>query len=142
MTIPATTQNTEAPGTTIVAATDPGAAQKSLGVDDFMKLLSAQLSAQDPLDPMKDTDFIAQMASFTSLQENQNLNTSFTSFASNQGLANASALIGKSVTLIDPKAGTVTGKVTGAALQSGAPMVVVGGSTYAASNITQITSAN
>jgi flagellar basal-body rod modification protein FlgD len=142
MQITATTQNTEAAGTTIVSATDPGAAQKALGVDDFMKLLSAQLGAQDPLDPMKDTDFIAQMASFTSLQENQNLNTSFTSFASNQGLANASALIGHSVTVIDPKSGTVTGKVTAASLQSGTPMVTIGNGTYAASNITQVTSAN
>jgi flagellar basal-body rod modification protein FlgD len=140
MQITATTQNTEAAGTTIVAAPDPGAANQTLGVNDFMKLLSAQLSAQDPLDPMKDTDFIAQMAQFTNLQESQNLDTSFTSFASNQGLANATALIGHSVSLTDPTVGTVTGKVTAASLQNGAAMVTVGGSSYAATNITQVSS--
>lgn len=140
MTITATTQNTETPGTNIVAAANAGANTKSLGVDDFMKLLSAQLSAQDPLDPMKDTDFIAQMASFTSLQENQNLNTNFTSFASNQGLANATALIGHSVSVTDGTAGTVTGKVTAASLQNGAAMVTVGGKAYAATEVTQVSS--
>ena len=33
-------------------------------MDDFLKLLTSQLQYQDPMEPMKDTEFIAQMASF------------------------------------------------------------------------------
>ncbi|MFM8365053.1 MAG: flagellar hook capping FlgD N-terminal domain-containing protein, partial [Verrucomicrobiota bacterium] len=42
------------------------AGERTLGADDFMKILMTQLTAQDPMNPMKDTEFIAQMANFSS----------------------------------------------------------------------------
>ena len=45
--------------------------QKTLGSDDFMKLLAVQFKTQDPMKPMEDTAFIAQMAQFTSLSQSQ-----------------------------------------------------------------------
>ena len=47
----------------------------SLGKDDFLKLLIAQLSAQDPLDPMGAQDFSAQLAQFTALEQMTNVNS-------------------------------------------------------------------
>nr|WP_295970442.1 flagellar hook assembly protein FlgD [uncultured Bacillus sp.] len=47
-----------------------------LGKDDFLKLLITQLQNQDPTNPMNDTDFIAQMASFSTLEQMSNINTS------------------------------------------------------------------
>ena len=48
-----------------------------LGKNDFLKLLITQVQHQDPLDPQTDTDFIAQMAQFSALEQMQNLNNAF-----------------------------------------------------------------
>lgn len=51
----------------------------NLDKDAFMKLLTTQLSNQDPLNPMEDREFIAQMAQFSSLEQMQNMNESMKS---------------------------------------------------------------
>ncbi len=48
----------------------------ALDKDAFLKLLVTQMQNQDPLSPMEDREFIAQMAQFSSLEQMQNLNTS------------------------------------------------------------------
>ena len=56
--------------TTVKTASD-----EAMGKDDFLKLLIAQLAAQDPLDPMGAQDFSAQLAQFSGLEQMTNVNT-------------------------------------------------------------------
>lgn len=72
----------------------------TLGKDDFMKLLIAQLQNQDPTNPMKDNEFIAQMAQFSSLEQTMNLANSFEKFAEAQNqsqLIQYNSFIGKEI---------------------------------------------
>ncbi|NMC42392.1 MAG: flagellar biosynthesis protein FlgD [candidate division Zixibacteria bacterium] len=77
---------------------------ETLGKDDFLQLLVAKLSNQDPLDPVQDEDFAAQLAQYSSLEQLSNMNESLTqsiqwSYLLSQTISNtmATSLIGKTV---------------------------------------------
>ena len=77
-------------------------ASQALGKDDFLRLLVAQLQNQDPLNPMDNSQFVAQTAQFSSLEQMQNMNKTLERLAAQAGgggTASASALLGKTVTV-------------------------------------------
>jgi flagellar basal-body rod modification protein FlgD len=71
----------------------------ALGKDDFLKLLITQMQNQDPLSPMQDKDYIAQLATFSSLEQMTNMNTSLNNLLSSMStnLLQYSELIGKKI---------------------------------------------
>jgi flagellar basal-body rod modification protein FlgD len=72
-----------------------------LGKDDFLKILMTQLQNQDPLNPMEDKDFIAQMATFSSLEQMTNLTKTMESFVESNSQSQMIAynqFVGKQVT--------------------------------------------
>lgn len=87
---------------------DPG-----LGMFDFLKLLTVQMTSQDPLNPMEDSDFIAQMAQFSSLQEMSKMNQQMTSLQSLNQWTNSQQLIGQEVGFIDEGGDEQAGIVSG-----------------------------
>lgn len=72
---------------------------QSLGKDDFLKLLITQLSNQDPTNPVEDTQFIAQMAQFSSLEQMANMNQQFTKMTAMLNSSEAMSVLGKTVEL-------------------------------------------
>ena len=56
----------------------------NLGKDEFLKILMTQVQNQDPLNPVDDKEFISQMATFSSLEQMMNMNTTMTKFVENQ----------------------------------------------------------
>ncbi len=63
--------------------TDKLKQNQEMGRDQFLNVLLTQLANQNPLDPLKDKDFIAQMAQFSSVESMQALNKSFDSVEKN-----------------------------------------------------------
>jgi flagellar basal-body rod modification protein FlgD len=101
-----------------------------LGQEDFLKLLVAQLSAQDPMNPKKDTDFIAQMAQFSTLEQSKGMQSSLIALKSQQDLLQANALLGREVNLQIDKDKSVTGVISAVNIEAGTPKIVVNGTAY------------
>ena len=119
---------------TYVDDTTTRVAKKSLGQDDFIKLLTTQMSNQDPMNPVSDTEQIAQLAQFSSLQ-------SMNSLLTNSQLASASSMIGKNVTAVAADGTVSSGTVDSALLNSGTVYVSFGGQAYAYTSISQVEAA-
>jgi len=112
--------------------------QKSLGQSDFLKLLTVQLSQQDPMKPMDDTAFVAQMAQFTALQQSSDMATQIGLMRSSTNLTAASALIGKTVTINSKTDGSVSGKVDAVDTTGSEPQLVIVGKNYSLSTLTRV----
>lgn len=82
-------------------------ATSSLGKDDFLKILMTQLQNQDPLNPLQDKDFVAQMATFSTLEQITNMGTSmdkFVKLVEQNQLMSYSQLVGKEISWSKPAA--------------------------------------
>jgi flagellar basal-body rod modification protein FlgD len=128
----ATTANDGTDGTTTVAK------KTMLGQDDFLKLLAVQFQQQDPMKPMEDTAFIAQMAQFTALDQTKSMLTQMTQLGNSQGLATANSYLGRQVTLTDANDQTITGLVGAVQVTNGTPQLIVNGTAYPVSSVTRV----
>jgi len=86
---------------------------KSLGKDDFLKLLIAQMRNQDPMKPMDDSQTIAQMAQFSALEATQQLQQTIQQSNNVQTIFQAVSMIGKYVQAGQSDGTDVVGAVTG-----------------------------
>ncbi len=134
----------------------------ALGKQDFLQLLVTKLKYQDPLKPMSDNAFIADLAQFSSLEQMTNLNSSFLNQASAldnlneniiglmmmQNTTQAAGLIGRNVVVeidsIDPNTGEaiksqVSGQVDIVRFVDGQPRIVVNGNEYSLASVKEIT---
>ena len=70
---------------------------QTMGKDDFLQILITQLRHQDPTAPMQDTEFIAQMAQFSSLEQMSNMAADFARMAQMLKISDAASSLGKGV---------------------------------------------
>lgn len=82
-------------------------ASSALGKDAFLNLLVTEMKNQDPLSPMDNTQYIAQLAQFSSLEQEQSINSSVQSLTQNAPLLEGASMIGKTVSATDPTTGDV-----------------------------------
>lgn len=119
-----------------------------LGKDDFFKLLITELKYQDPLEPMKDREFIAQMASFSALEQMYNMNTNLQNLSSvlnshvstltnNLSWERALALIGKEIEF-ETSSGEGNGVVESVVLEDGVPHLMVKGDKISLEQVTSV----
>ena len=76
---------------------------------NFLKLLMAQMKNQDPTEPMKSTEYMAQLATFSQVEQTMKTNTKLDALLTSSALAQADSVIGRTVTTAD---GKITGEVT------------------------------
>ncbi len=102
----------------------------------FLTLLITQLKNQDPMNPQDSSQFVAQLAQFSSLEQMTQLNSTFSSVLDNS----AAGMIGQTVTVADPttKSGFTTGQVTGVVYFANGPAVQINGVNYPLSAIQNV----
>jgi flagellar basal-body rod modification protein FlgD len=112
---------------------------QTLGEDDFLKLLTTQMSSQDPLNPQTDTQFIAQMAQFSALEQSKTMEADMANMQASQQLTQANSMLGKTVSLQDNQGLTTQGTVSAVQIQAGTPKLIVNGQSYDLSQVLSIT---
>lgn len=120
MTSPVAQAATASAGNSTPAAS-PENPNSVLGQNDFLKLMIAQLQAQNPLEPANGNEYVTELAQFTQLEQTTNL-------ASASELSSAVQLIGHTVSYSDPSTGAAaTGKVESVQSTTSGPTLTIEG---------------
>jgi flagellar basal-body rod modification protein FlgD len=98
---------------------------------NFLQLLVTQMTSQDPLQPISNTDMAAQMAQFSSLQAAQATD-------SDMKVLQANTLLGRTVIVAGTSGASISGLVSAVQIQAGTPQVVVNGQVYGLNQIQAI----
>lgn len=107
-----------------------------LDKDAFLQLLVAQMKYQDPLEPTDNTEYVSQLASFSSLEQMTNMNDSLANMSMASDLQRASNLVGNFASV---KVGenTITGKVDSVSYKDGTAYLSIEGKEYPLSSLSE-----
>jgi flagellar basal-body rod modification protein FlgD len=110
----------------LTASSTPPAQVNGLGLEDFLKVLLTQLTYQDPLKPLDNQEFIAQLAQFTSLEQNRQANDRLQQLLTIQSATQSVGLLGRTVEVQSTTGGpNTTGEVTTLRFRQGEPLVTL-----------------
>ena len=110
-------------GTTGTTFTNPS---DTLGENDFLKLMMDQLQNQDPLNPSDPTQYMSELANFSSLEQQTQIAQSTASAATQQASTSALGLLGHTVSYKDSSGVTQTGTVSKVDFTSSGPALTIG----------------
>src|SRR4051794_25200827 len=130
-------------GTAPAAGTDTGATtttSKSADKDMFLQLLVAQMKYQDPMNPTDSSQFLAQSAQFTALEKMQAVADQTAQLVASQMAFGASGLVGRTVSWTTADGVARSGSVTGVTFGTDGPLLDVGDSQVAMSQVQSVTS--
>lgn len=137
MTVPSTNSTTTS-GTDYTDTLARTPRKTNLGSEDFMKLLAVQFQSQDPMKPMEDTAFIAQMAQFTSLDQSASMMKEMSLLRADQQSLTASGMLGRNVTVTDADGLPVTGQVSAIESTEDGPVLVIDDVRYPLSAVERV----
>jgi flagellar basal-body rod modification protein FlgD len=102
-----------------INAVTPRPQGSSLDQDAFLQLLVTQMKTQDPTKPMESTEYMAQLASFSQVEQSVQLNTKLDSLLTSSAIGLAESMIGRTVTSGD---GKISGEVVSVKITNEGPM--------------------
>lgn len=109
-----------------------------VNLQDFVKLLVAELQNQDPLNPMDNSEILQQVSQIKSIESNQRLSDTLTSMQLQQNLMAASSLLQKTITGLTDNGDRVSGQVDRVSLDNNSVKLHVGQQTVSLSNVAEI----
>ncbi len=115
-------------------------ASANLSMEDLLRVLLTELTYQDPLKPVENKDFMAQIAQFSSLDATQRLNSNIEQMLALQSINQSVGLLGKTVSA-NTDAGAISGVVSAMQMVNGQPQLTITtstGQTFAGVTIGQI----
>ena len=117
------------------SAKTSGKGETALGKDDFLQLLVAQMKYQDTLEPTSNTEYIAQYATFSEVEQMQNMSQSM-------DLSRASGLVGQMVQITTTNdsgvESTFMGKVDYVKYENGKALVAIDEELYSLDDVTHV----
>lgn len=96
-----------------------------IGQEDFLRILLAQLRFQDPLKPVDNQQFVAQLAQFSALELSRQQSERIDQLADIQATDQSIALLGRTVEIGGATGGSTVGKVTAISITSGEPRLTI-----------------
>ncbi|MDU9030448.1 flagellar hook assembly protein FlgD [Pseudomonas mediterranea] len=100
-------------------------AQSRLGQEDFIKLFLTELTFQDPLEPINNREFLAQMAQFANLEQTRITNENTNNLVSMNATSQSLGLLGRQVEVSTTNGGSVIGSVSAIAFSATGPVLSV-----------------
>ena len=101
----------------------------SVKLDEFLQLFLTQLNFQDPLEPVDNREFLAQLAQFSSVEISNRINENVSELLDVSAVSQVIGLIGKDVEVLQSgAAGIITGQVTAVRFDGGDPLLTISSS--------------
>ncbi|MEH6541732.1 flagellar hook assembly protein FlgD [Halopseudomonas sp.] len=101
--------------------------QSTLGQEDFIKLFLTELTFQDPLEPINNREFLAQMAQFANLEQTRISNENTENLVVMNSTAQSLGLLGRQVEVLTESGESVLGAVSAISFSASGPVLTING---------------